>query len=250
VHDGYSLNLAEGRDGRLLVTCWAGCSAAVVLEELRRLELGGWPADEAEDRREDDARGTLWARRLWERAREACRSPVEAYLRCRGITICAPPSLRWAPHCKHPIAGFLSAMIARVDNVDGELVAVHRTYLAKVEPKKMALGRPAGGAVHLASLDAHRALIVGEGIESVLSLMQLRSLPGWAALGTSGLRSLILPRMTTRVLIAVDHDSNGAGEAAARDAGQRWLLENREVRLAMPTGLGDWNDVLRGKCDG
>jgi Toprim domain len=50
------------------------------------------------------------------------------------------------------------------------------------------------------------------------------------------------------VLIAVDHDPNGAGEAAAREAGQRWLSEDREVRLAMPAGLGDWNDILREKC--
>jgi hypothetical protein len=50
------------------------------------------------------------------------------------------------------------------------------------------------------------------------------------------------------VLIAVDHDTHGKGEAAAREAGRRWLAEGREVRLAMPTGLGDWNDAVRGKC--
>jgi hypothetical protein len=171
------------------------------------------------------------------------------YFASRGITIFPPPCLRFLASCKHPGGTSPPTMVAKVVNIDGEFVAIHRTYLAKVEPNKMTLGRRAGGAVRLAPLDPDRALIVGEGIETVLSLMQLCGLPGWAALGSSGLRSLILPRAATRVLIAVDHDRNGAGEAAARDAGQRWLLEDREVRLAMPTGLGDWNDVLRRKCN-
>jgi hypothetical protein len=261
VHNGYSLTLADGRDGKLLVKCWGGgCSAEEIFTELRRLGLyTGWIAHhDAEDRRSDDAQHTRWARCIWDYAREARRTPVETYLRARGITIAAPPSLRWARSCTHrPTDSFLPAMIAKVVNVDDELVAAHRTYLlpdgsgkAAVDPQdqKMSLGPVAGGAVRLGSFDPDRALIVGEGIESTWSLMQLRGLPGWAALSTSGLKSLALPRAVTRVLIAVDHDRNGAGEAAARDAGQRWLAEGREVRLPMPAEFGDWNDVVR--CNG
>ena len=259
-HGGFSLNISDGRDGKLLVHCWGGCDPLDVLENLRNLDLHNtWQPDRIEQLGNDNIGcRTNWARRIWDRAKEARRSPVEAYLRGRGITIAPPPSLRWAPHCKHPSGVFLPAMIARVVNTDGELVGIHRTFLTQdgsgkaavaPEDQKMSLGSVRGGAVRLGRLDPDRALVIGEGIESTLSLMQLRGLPGWAALGTSGLRSLILPRAATRILIAVDHDSNGAGEAAAWDVGQRWLLEEREVRLAMPTGLGDWNDVLRGQCD-
>ena len=57
----------------------------------------------------------------------------------------------------------------------------------------------------------------------------------------------VLRLVEPRVLIAVDHDNHGKGEAAAREAEQRWLFEDRELRLAMRARLGDWNDVLRGK---
>jgi len=83
----------------------------------------------------------------------------------------------------------------------------------------MSLGPTPGAAVRLGPLDPDRALIVGEGIENALSLMQLRGLPGWSAIGTSGLKSLVLPRAVKRVLIAVDHDPHGKGEEAAREAG-------------------------------
>jgi putative DNA primase/helicase len=114
----------------------------------------------------------------------------------------------------------------------------------------MSLGPTRGGVVRLAPLDPNRALIIGEGIETTLSLMQLRGLPGWAGVSSSILKYLILPLAVRRVLIAVDHDRNGAGESAARAAGQRWVTEGRRVWLAMPKGFGDWNDVLQGKCDG
>jgi hypothetical protein len=143
-------------------------------------------------------------------------------------------------------------MVARVDGLDGELIAMHRTWLYRDDAgmwrrrDRASLGPTSGGAVRLGPLDPARALIVGEGIESTLSLMQLRGLPGWAAIGTCGLKNLVLPRAATRVLVAVDHDTHGKGEAAARDASLLWLAEGREVRLAIPSTPGDWNDVLRG----
>ena len=146
-------------------------------------------------------------------------------------------------------------MVARVDGLDGGLIGVHRTWLDRGADgiwhrcDRASLGPTAGGAVRLGPLDPDRALIVGEGIETVLSLMQLRGLPGWAAISTSGLNALMLPLAARRVLIAVDHDEHGKGEAAAREAGQRWVSEQREVRLAMPMGIGDWNDVLGGRCN-
>jgi hypothetical protein len=260
VHHGFSLHLGDGRDGQLLVKCWAGCSFEEIFEELRRLDLGDdWSGREVGDHRDDSAKHTEWALRMWDRAADARRSPVVRWFASRGITIAPPLSLRWARSVKHPSGVSLPAMIAKIVSVDDGFVAIHRTFLlpdgsdkAAVDKKqqRMSLGPVIGGAVRLASFDPGRALIVGEGIESTLSLMQLRGLPGWAAVSVPGLKSLILPRAVRRVLIAVDHDRNGAGEAAAREAGRRWLSERREVRLAMPQAFGDWNDVLRGSCHG
>jgi hypothetical protein len=264
LHGGRSLTLQDGRSA-VLVRCWAGCETGDVLAELRRLGLlVGRSNDVRPPRmtpRSDDAdatrRATL-AQRIWGEAKDARGGPVERYLRSRGITIPVPPSLRWMASCKHgPKKTVLPAVVAKVVNIVDELVAVHRIFLlpdgmgkAAVEPEfqKMSLGPTAGAAVRLGPLNSARALIVGEGIENTLSLMQLRDLPGWSAIGTSGLKNLILPRSVRRVLIAVDHDRHGKGEAAARDAAGRWLAEGRQVRLAIPSAPGDWNDVLQGAC--
>jgi len=260
VHQGYSLNLADGRDGKLLVKCWAGCAVEDIFAKLRRLALDeNWRGGGQIEHHRHDGDQTLGARRIWDRAEDKRRSPVVRYLASHGITLPAPSSLRWVSFAKHPSGVFLPAMVARVVNIDDEFIGVHRTFLAHdgsgkaavdAEQQKMSLGPVNRAAVRLAPFDPGRALIVGEGIESTLSLMQLRGLPGWAALSSSGVKNLILPGAAKRVLIAVDHDRNKAGECAAREAGQRWLHEGREVRLAMPAGFGDWNDVLQGKCDG
>lgn len=108
LHGGHSLTLRDGRDGRLLVRCWAGCSTQDVLAELRHLGLLAGHSDGARpaqvvarsDDRDDAARRIALARRIWGDAREARGTPVVRYLAAnRGITIPVPPSLRWVPHC-------------------------------------------------------------------------------------------------------------------------------------------------------
>jgi DNA primase len=85
-------------------------------------------------------------------------------------------------------------------------------------------------------------LMVGEGIETCLAAMQATGQPAWAALSTSGLRVLDLPRDVREVILLADGDV--AGEAAARDAGRRWMREGRRVRIARPPWGLDFNDLL------
>jgi hypothetical protein len=123
---------------------------------------------------------------------------------------------------------------------------VHRTYLdadegkARVKPVKAMLGPCAGGAVRLAA--PGDALMVGEGIETCLSAMQAAGLPAWAALSTSGLRSLVLPNTTRDVIVLADADA--AGEMTARACALRWSEEGRRVRIARPPEGFDFNDLL------
>jgi phage/plasmid primase-like uncharacterized protein len=257
LHRGRSLTLRDGRE-RLLVRCWAGCATREVLAELRRMGLlagrsGGVrsaPVTVRAARRADTARRSALARRIWDAARDARGSPVVRYLASRGITIPPPPALRYAPRCRHPSGAYLPAMIARIDNIDGEMIGIHRTFLrvdgsgkANIEPQKAMLGRAAGGAVRLAS--PAETLMVGEGIETCLAAMQATGKPVWAALSTSGMETLRLPPTLRIVIILADHDRNGAGERAARAAAVRWLAEGRRARIAMPPEPGmDFADVL------
>ena len=92
-------------------------------------------------------------------------------------------------------------------------------------------------------------LLVGEGIETVLSAMNATGLPGWAALSTSGLTSLNLPSEVREVTIAADADA--AGQNAAKKAAERWIGSGRTVRIAYPPGgYNDFNDALRGGSHG
>jgi putative DNA primase/helicase len=47
------------------------------------------------------------------------------------------------------------------------------------------------------------------------------------------------------VLICADHDANGVGQRAAKEAADRFLAEGRRVRIAIPPDTdNDFNDLL------
>jgi hypothetical protein len=148
-------------------------------------------------------------------------------------------------------------MVAQVTHgADGKPIGIHRTFLARngdgkapVDPVKLMLGPCRGGAVQLVQrLDI---LMIGEGIETCLAAQQATGHPAWAALSTSGLRSLDLPREVRDVIVLADGDE--AGEAAARDSALRWKRQGRRVRIARPPQGMDFNDMLLGRaprCEG
>jgi putative DNA primase/helicase len=175
-----------------------------------------------------------------------------------GLVLPASPVLRWAPSCRHwdddaRRETYRPAMLARIDDVDGRFVAVHRTYLqpggrGKADlprrQQKKARGRAKGGAVRLAP--AADFMAVAEGVETALSVIVDRDIPTWAA--PAGLRCLLLPAEVRNVLIMADHDKHGAGERAALAAADRWLAEGRRVWIAMAKRAGmDANDLLLGE---
>ena len=134
---------------------------------------------------------------------------------------------------------------------DDAPLAIHRTFLARdgagkapVDPQKMMLGPCRGGAVRLA--DPGDVLMVGEGIETCFAAMQATGHPTWAALSTSGLRTLDLPSDVRDVIVLADGDDRG--EAAARDCAWRWKREGRRVRIARPPQGMDFNDMLMGRA--
>jgi len=275
-HGGRALSLSDGRNGALLVHCFAGCDASEVWRELRDRGLIGDGVER--DRRSPDRsveqhkreaaaekaeqermrRRIEQARALYRRGEDARGTPVETYLRSRGIAIPVPSVLRFVQHCPHRNGGYYPAMVAPVVYVDGEQIGVHKTYLradgyGKADLSKEAQRESCGilkaAAVRLASHCAGKALLVGEGIESTLSAMQLFDLPGWAALSANGIDTLDLPDEVREVVIAADNDSNGVGYAAALTACERWQGEARHVEILMPPNAGDdFNSIfLQGR---
>jgi DNA primase len=255
-----SLSIADARDGKVLVRCHAGCDQRDVIAALRA--RGVWPDLDKSARQLlrkpggqpqadpdcDAIKRTEAALAIWHNSQSAAGTPAETYLRSRGLTVPIPPSIRFHTGLKHPSGGVWPAMVALVTHsVDGNPIGIHRTFLAlngngkaPVEPSKMMLGPCRGGAVRLGP--AGDSLMVGEGIETCLAAQQATGHPAWAALSTSGLRALDLPREIRDVIVLADGDD--PGEAAAQDCAWRWKREGRRVRIARPPQGMDFNDLL------
>jgi hypothetical protein len=254
--------LRDGQDGRLLVNCWGGCDRHYLLAELRRIGLlnpGKYdnrsraPAHTSAVHSTNDATRLARALAIWSEAGPMGRTICEAYWRSRAISLDSWPNcLRFHPSCPHPSGTRLPAMVALVVHTDHGPVAIHRTYLrmdgagkAVVKPDRAMLGRVGGAAVLFGKARAGDWFVVGEGIETTLSVVTACGLPGSAALSAEGIRQLILPRDARQVVICADNDGHGRGQCAARDAAQRFLVEGRRVRIASPTVIdSDFNDML------
>ena len=257
-----SLSITVGKDGKVLVCCHAGCTQQSVIDALDRLGL--WDRErrrlwqrpgialrvtEKSDPDQETMAKREYALKIWGASSGIRGTLAERYLRGRGLSEVPERVLRYHRGLKHPAGEFWPGMVALVeDGETGTPIAIHRTYLRKdgwgkapVEPAKMMLGSVKGGAVRLG--EPGRVLMVGEGIETCLAAQQAMGIPAFAALSTSGLRALDLPREVQEVIVLADGDD--AGEAAAQHAGRRWQREGRSVRIARPPRGMDFNDLLQ-----
>jgi putative DNA primase/helicase len=253
-----SLAVRDGATTSIVVHCHAGCSPLDVLRELRQRGL-----------MEDDERRPFRPRRpqpsadrsilqyLLDLLQPISRTPVETYLRSRGLDL---PSnghhLRYLPARppKHPWPT-MAAIVT--DFTDAHrILTLHLTRLAadgagkaplpKREQRSYLAGLPKKGGVIRLCDDADVTLRLGlaEGVETALSLTTTfrrdrnRFEPVWAALDAGNLGALpVVSGLETLVIYA---DRGEAGEQAANALAQRWLADDREVLVAVAPG-DDWN---------
>ena len=207
---------------------------------------------------------TAAARNLWNRCRPIDGSRGEAYLHARGIRRCRFPALRFhhaLPYrCEAGGWRRYPALVAAVAGDDGEVTGVHRSWLDPVHPvlapvsrPRKALGRIHGLAVRFGQPAAASTLLVGEGIETVLSLVTV--LPDGAlraadpsgtfaaaALSAGSLGAFVPPSHIARLIVAQDRDE--AGERACRRLQLRCTRLGIASAVLLPAG-NDFNDDLR-----
>jgi phage/plasmid primase-like uncharacterized protein len=136
------------------------------------------------------------------------------------------------------------------DPVTGEAWGVHRTAIT---PDGQKVGRkylgPKAGCVIKIWPDAGCDLVVGEGLETVLSAATRLTYqgtplrPAWAAGDAGGLETLPVIERVERLIVLVDHDENGRGQRAAEKCARRWIAAGKEVVQLMPRECGDFNDL-------
>lgn len=231
-----SLAISVGKDGSVLVRCHAGCHQRDLIAALR--ERGLWHTTgrgqgvtrdhrpgNADEPDADDLKRSAAALAIWHASRSADGTPVATYLRSRGLDLPDSPPLRFHAGLRHPSGGIWPAMVALVTHgPTGSPIAIHRTFLAQngggkapVDPAKMMLGPCRGGAVRLG--EPSPMLMVGEGIETCLAAMQATGNAAWAALSTSGLRSLDLPSRVRELISPMVTNLAKLRRRIARSAG-------------------------------
>ena len=202
---------------------------------------------------QSDAAKVETCRRLWRESRlVVAGDPVSAYLLRRTGIEAAPACIRFHPAlpyqhddsstARHP------AMIARVQDADGNGVAIHRTYLTdcgdKVDVptvKKVAGSLPPSSAVRL--FPASSIMGIAEGIETALSASVRFGVSVWAAVSSGGMERWTPPPGTERVTIFGDNDLSGTGQAAAWNLAKRLIAAGVAVEVKIPDEPGtDWAD--------
>ena len=125
-----SLAIADASSGKVLVHCHAGCDQRDVIAALKA--RGAWKSTDqgagrsfpradrhspAEPDR-DATNRTEAALAVWRASHLAEATPVETYLRSRGIAIPVPPSIRFHAGLRHPSGGIWPSMVALVTRGD------------------------------------------------------------------------------------------------------------------------------------
>jgi hypothetical protein len=268
---------------------WAKAWLGIEDEELdpeerrRRDERAARRRDERQRQAEREALNRHQdAKRLWLAAKPLeFGDIVDRYLDGRGIDLRRlsrlPRALRAHSRLRHPDGGAWPAMVAAITDIEGRHVASHRTWLearnlacedrptvgkAPVETPKMGLGDYHGGFVRLwrangvvpwGQAEAGDVLILGEGVEDVLSYVQER--PQHFAACTVGLSTMLsveLPVEFTTVCLLTQNDAEGSAAAKLLPrVVARLRAEGRDVMAAPRNGIfKDHNDRVRSLLAG
>lgn len=191
--------------------------------------------------------------------------PVALYLAGRGLPIRDTPSLRFEPALHYwedgELLGLYPAMLAAVSRPDGEVVAIHRTYLtwdgrkANVPTVKKLTGTSGplpGAAIRLGKPqnrpDGRPGLAVAEGIETALAVTAMHGVACWAAVSAHGLQSFQWPTEVQNLYVMGDNDASNTGQNAAQRLATHAAGKGLTARVHIPDTVGqDWADVLTNR---
>jgi DNA polymerase len=196
---------------------------------------------------------------LWMQAVPIAGTLAERYLgETRGIDVTKLPanadeSLRFLARCPFGPGSLQPCLLALMcDPESDQPIGIQRIALelragrvCKID--RFALGRT--GVIKLWPIGTQ--LVVGEGLETTLAAatrIPYRGAPlqpAWSAISSGGLSQLPVIPGVERLILLVDHDANGEGQAAAARCVDRWTRAGRTVVRLTPKRAGtDFNDLV------
>jgi Toprim domain-containing protein len=213
---------------------------------LRQIKPGDGPVPEYQP--VSDERRHAKARAIWRTSRPAEFTMAEEYLHFTRDIWLLPHCIKFNLSVWHPtLERHFPAMVAGVTDTAGNGVAVHCTFLERVNGRVEKLGTAprwqawlleealignqidveprafygvvGGAAVRFPGSDSTR-LVLGEGVETTLRA-KLRALKAgfdwtaWSCLSANGIEACEIPDYIVQVFIAADNDENGVGQKAA-----------------------------------
>lgn len=165
--------------------------------------------------------------------------------------------------------GSYPALLGAMRDHQGNLVAVHRTWLSEDRkakapvPKAKKLSETpdaTGAAIRLFEAEGSDILGLTEGVETGLGVRQLTAghyfpdlgpIPVWATYSAGNISNFEVPEILLptlrKIIVFADNDENGTSYAAALTFKERMAIEHPdiEVEIRMPDLVGwDWLDVL------
>jgi hypothetical protein len=270
------LHVSQAHDGKLLLNCFV-CKAAgrpknEIINALR--EQGLWrsvragsieavPGSNADvcDEESDPVAQAKYEkfRRAFKFLYAGMRANAGApskYLKQRGIHLVPPNAMLLRAEVHERLTRRrCPAMVLPITNRNGTIQGSVTTSLTNRADAKLGIEKPrrtrgqlAGGYVQLGENEPTGPLVIGEGVESALSLSQIVGQPAIATLGASNLENVRPPR-ASEYIIAADNDEKGTGLVAAKRAAENLTNQGYVVRIALPERPHgcvkyDWNDAL------
>jgi DNA primase len=185
------------------------------------------------------------ARGIWRQAVCVRGTPVETYMRARGLSI-IPGSIRAIDYYNWHFNVALPVMVVAIQGPTGHIIGVQLTALtpdgtckAFGDRSRRTEGILAAGAARFAA--AGETLGLAEGSEKAIAAMELSGIPTWASLGAGRMHNVLIPRSVKELHLFGDDDE--AGRAAVARIAQRYKHVRVIVRFP-PEGRGDWDEIL------
>jgi hypothetical protein len=271
-----SLQVGSGDKVPVIIHCFGRNSRDHNQEVVEYLRANGvWPtsdtfARERSSERVEQARSPedrrLDATKMWRGLRdngELFRPLLAPYLNGRGIKEIPTTALAVLPReflaCadEWPVVSHDPGMVLPVSDEKGKFQGLHVIWLnadmtakREAEPQRQSYGLIKGNFIQLTEINWDNPppkLIIAEGPETALAMMQLTDLPAIATGGRSFFADVDPPRCA-EYIIAVDCDEDGGSRTGTGELAQR--LVGAVVRIAMPEKPEgrkdgyDWNDAL------